>query len=185
MQLVGLTIAVVPENLDVVEHLLDDLFVDALQFSLDLVAIVLRILGVQVVDPLGLVLDPGLDVVQLGVGHLGLLVDLLGQPLELLQPGDLVVNHLITLLVEHHQLVPRLVDRVRMKVAVELLAGIAELAFEVAESMRDALLLVQPRRHVLDSEPLGVLRQPLHFDERVGEVPVLHDDDLFLDPLME
>ena len=50
------------------------------------------------VDALGLVLDPGLDVVQLGVGVLRLLVDLLGEPLQLLQPLDLVVYHLVALL---------------------------------------------------------------------------------------
>jgi hypothetical protein len=37
----------------------------------------------EVVDPLGLILDPGLDVVQLGVGHLGLLVDLFRKTLKL------------------------------------------------------------------------------------------------------
>ena len=26
---------------------------------------------------------------------------------------------------------------------------------------------------------------PLHLDERVGEVPVLHDDDVLLDPVVE
>ena len=55
-------------------------------------------LRMEGVDALGLVLDPGLDVVQLGVGVLRLLVDLLGQPLQLLQPLYLVVDHLVALL---------------------------------------------------------------------------------------
>ena len=55
-------------------------------------------LRMEGVDALGLVLDPGLDVVQLGVGVLRLLVDLLGQPLQLLQPLNLVVDHLVALL---------------------------------------------------------------------------------------
>ena len=50
------------------------------------------------VDALGLVLDPGLDVVELGVGVLRLLVDLLGEPLQLLEPLYLVVDHLVALL---------------------------------------------------------------------------------------
>ncbi len=39
--------------------------------------------------------------------------------------------------------------------------------------MRDPLLLVQPRGHVLDSEPLAALSQAAHLDQRVGEVAVL------------
>ena len=47
MQFVGLVVAVVPEDLDVVEHALDDLL-GALQLPLDLVAVVLGVLGVKV-----------------------------------------------------------------------------------------------------------------------------------------
>ena len=36
MELVGLTVAVVSQDLDVVEHRLDDLLVDPLKFALDL-----------------------------------------------------------------------------------------------------------------------------------------------------
>ena len=50
------------------------------------------------VDALGLVLDPGLDVVELGVGVLRLLVDLLGEPLQLLEPLYLIMDHLVALL---------------------------------------------------------------------------------------
>ena len=37
------------------------------------------------VNPLGLVLDPSLDVIELRIGDLGLLMDLLSQALEFLQ----------------------------------------------------------------------------------------------------
>jgi hypothetical protein len=50
------------------------------------------------VQPPHLILNPGLDIVQLAVGDLGLLVDLLGEALQLLQPGDLFVDHVISLL---------------------------------------------------------------------------------------
>ena len=85
VQLVGLSKSVVPEDLDVVEHDFDDLF-GLLELSFNLVAIVLGILGVKLVDTLSLVLNPSLDVVQLGVSHLRFLVNLLGQTLQLLQP---------------------------------------------------------------------------------------------------
>ncbi len=48
--------------------------------------------------PPHLILNPGLDIVELAVCDLGLLVDLLGKALQLLQPGDLLVNHVISLL---------------------------------------------------------------------------------------
>ena len=93
-----LTKSVIPQYLHVVEHGLDGLLRPG-QLALDLVAVVLGVLGMKVVYPLGLVLDPGLDVVQLAVGHLGLLVDLFGEPLELLEAGDLLVDELVALLV--------------------------------------------------------------------------------------
>jgi hypothetical protein len=85
VQFVGLVVSVVPEDLDVVEHALDDLL-GPLKLSLDLVAVVLGVLWVEGVHALRLVLDPGLDVVQLGVGVLRLLVDLLSQALKLFEP---------------------------------------------------------------------------------------------------
>jgi hypothetical protein len=50
------------------------------------------------IKPPHLILNPGLNVIQLAVSDLGLLVDLLGEALQLLQPGDLFVDHVISLL---------------------------------------------------------------------------------------
>ena len=99
VQVVGLVVSVVPEDLDIVEHAFDGLLSPG-ELLLDVVAVGLGVTRVEVVNALGLVLDPGLDVVQAGVRVLGLLVDLLGQALELLQAGDLVVDELIALLVQ-------------------------------------------------------------------------------------
>jgi hypothetical protein len=49
-------------------------------------------------QPPHLIFNPGLDIVQLAVGDLGLLVDLLGEALQLLQPSDLLVDLVISLL---------------------------------------------------------------------------------------
>ena len=141
------------------------------------------------VDALGLVLDPCLDVVELGVGVLRLLVDLLGEPLQLLQPLYLVVYHLVALLnskdtfsiiaqafsyqnvisdlVEHHELVPVPVDGLGVEFPVEALARVVlEEALDVAEGAADSLLLVQPRRDVLHAEPLRILGEPRGNDNK-------------------
>lgn len=173
MQLVGLTIAVVTENLDIVEHCLDDLLVDALKLALDLIAIVLGILGMEVVHAFSLVLNPSFDVIQLGVGHLGLLVDLFGQLLEFLQPGDLIVDHLVTFFVDHHELIPATIQTLGVEVAVDLLARVPQLSLNVPEGMGHALLLVQPRGHILHSEPLGFLSQTFHFNQSIREISIL------------
>ena len=87
-------VSVVPEDLNVVEHDLDDLL-GLVELSFYLVAVGLGVLGMELVDPFGLVLDPRLDVVQPTVGGGALLADLLGQLLELLQPRDLLLNDLV------------------------------------------------------------------------------------------
>ena len=63
---------------------------------------------------------------------------LLCQPLQLLQPGDLLLNHLVPLLVEGHQLVPVPLDGLGVEVAVEA-AGLAPL---VAEGALDVPVLI-------------------------------------------
>ncbi len=64
-----------PSYLHVVEHSLDDLLAPG-ELPLDLVAVCLGVLWMEVVYPLRLVLDPALDVVKLRVGGLGVGVDL-------------------------------------------------------------------------------------------------------------
>ena len=109
-----------------------------------MIAVVLCVLGVKVVHPLGLILDPGLDIVELGVRHLGLLVNLLGQTLEFFESGNFFVNDVISFLVDHHQLVPTSLEAVRMEVAVDVLAGVLQEPFNLAEGVSHPLLLVQP-----------------------------------------
>jgi hypothetical protein len=75
-------------------------------------------------------------------------------------PLNLVVNHLVPLLVEHHELVPVLVYGLGMEVGIEALLRVLEEALDAAELVRDPLFLVQPRRNVLNAEALGVLGQP-------------------------
>ena len=60
MQLVGLVVAVVPQDLDVVEHALDDLF-RPLELALDLVAVVLGVLQVKGVIKYALVIATNLS----------------------------------------------------------------------------------------------------------------------------
>ena len=184
VEFVGLAETIVSEDLDVVEHDFDD-FLRLLELPFDLVAVVLGVFGVQLVDPLGLVLDPSFDVVQLGIGDLSLLADLLGQPLELFQPGNLVLDDLVALLVQHHQLIPVSVQSFGHEIAVEGFSGVLEEAFDVSEGVGDALLLVEPGRNVFGPEPLGFLGDAAHFAQSVWEIAVLHESDVFLDPLMQ
>ena len=97
MQILSLAEPVVPEDPHVAEHGLDDLFSPG-KFSLDLVAIVLGVLGMEVVDPLGLVLYPSLDIIQLAVSYLCFLVNLFCKSLKLFQALDFLVDHLVFLL---------------------------------------------------------------------------------------
>ena len=60
MQLVGLVVAVVPQDLDVVEHALDDLL-RSLELTLDLVAVVLGVLQVKGVIKYALVIATNLS----------------------------------------------------------------------------------------------------------------------------
>ena len=57
-----------------------------------------KYLRMEGVDALGLVLDPGLDVVQLTVSYLCFLVNLFCKSLKLFQALDFLVDHLVFLL---------------------------------------------------------------------------------------
>ena len=97
MQILSLAESVVSEDLDVTEHGLDDLLCPG-KFSLNLLTIVLGVFRMEMVDPLGLVLYPSLDVIQLAVSYLCFLVNLFCKSLKLFQAFDLLVDHLISLL---------------------------------------------------------------------------------------
>ena len=135
MKILSLTESVISEDLDVAEHGLDHLL-GPRELPLDLVAVVLGVLGMEVVYPLGLVLDPSLDVIELGVGLLGLCMNLLGQPLELLESLDLLNDHLVPLLEEHHELGPGSLDVVWIQVAVQLKVHVPHLAFKIFEDSK-------------------------------------------------
>ena len=97
VQILCLAESVVTQDLNVAEHGLDGLLCSG-KFSLDLVTVVLGVFRMKMVDPLGLVLYPGLDVVQLTVSYLGFLVNLFCKSLKLFQAFDLLVDHLVFLL---------------------------------------------------------------------------------------
>ena len=85
MKIISLTKSGLPEDLNVVEHGLDDLF-SSLQLSLDLIAIVLGVLRMKMINPFGFIFDPGLNIVQFRVSHFGLLMDFLSEALQLFKP---------------------------------------------------------------------------------------------------
>ena len=84
MQILSLAESVVSEDLDVTEHGFDDLLCPG-KFSLNLLTIVLGVFRMEMVDSLGLVLYPSLDVIQLAVSYLRFLVNLFCKSLKLFQ----------------------------------------------------------------------------------------------------
>ena len=74
---------------------------------------------------------------------------------------------------EHHELRPGPLDVVGVEVPVHLVVGVPHLSLQVPEGGHDLLLVVQPRRNVLHSEPVGLLGQSSHLYQSVGEITVL------------
>ena len=63
VQFIGLTISVVTENLNIVEHLFDDFFVDPLELSFDLVTVILGVFRMKMINTFSFFLNPSLDVI--------------------------------------------------------------------------------------------------------------------------
>merc|ERR550532_2153302 len=140
---------------------------------------------VQLVDPLCLVFDPSLDVVQLGVGHLCLLVDLLRKLLQLFQTSNLLLDHGVPFLEQHHQLAPRPFDVIGVEVAVQLKVGVLHLSLDIPEDSKQLLFFTKPWWYILLPESVRVFGKAFHFDKCVGEVTVLHNGSVLPDPLVE
>ena len=82
VQFIGLTISVVTENLNIVEHLFDDFFVDPLELSFDLVTVILGVFRMKMINTFSFFLNPSLDVIQLGICNFGFLMYFFSQFLE-------------------------------------------------------------------------------------------------------